>query len=65
MRIAAPADIRALKAADPDRATRWQQTHRRAFAWYLSRGYRVIGFQYAPPPGNSHYLLTDVPDHAP
>ena len=65
VRIAAPADIGALKAADPDRATHWQQTHRRAFAWYLSRGYRVIGFQYAPPPGNSHYLLTDVPDHAP
>ena len=62
VRIAVPSDIGALKATDPDRARHWQQTHRNAFAWFLSRGYRVAGFQQAPPPGDSHYLLTNLPD---
>ena len=65
VRIAAPADIGALKATDPDRAGQWQQTHRRAFAWYLSRGYRVAGFHHPPPPADSHYLLTNAAEPAP
>lgn len=65
VRVAAPADIDALKATDPDWARRWQETHRRAFGWYLSRGYRVAGFRHAPPPADSHYLLTNVADGAP
>lgn len=64
VRIAAPADIDALKAADPDLARRWRQTHRRAFPWYLSRGFRVAGFQNAPPPADSHYLLTNAAERA-
>ena len=57
VRIAAPADLGALKAADPQLAGAWQAAHRRAFAWYLARGYRVAGFHHAPPPADSHYLL--------
>ena len=60
VRIAAPADLGALKAADPDLAGLWQDAHRRAFAWYLGRGYRVAGFRHAPPPADSHYLLANV-----
>lgn len=64
VRIAVAADIDALKATDPDRARLWRKTQRRAFAWYLSRAYRVAGFQQAAPPDESHYLLTNVPDRA-
>ena len=60
VRIAAPADIDALKATDPDWARRWQETQRSAFGWYLSRGYRVAGFRHAQPPADSHYLLTSA-----
>ena len=64
VRVAAPADIDTLKAADPDLARRWQETHRRAFGWYFPRGYRVAGFRYAPPPADSHYLLTNAAEPA-
>ena len=65
VRIAAPADIGSLKAADPDRARRWQAAQRSAFAWHLPRGYRVAGFRHAPPPTDSHYLLTNAAEPAP
>ena len=65
VRVAAPADIDALKAADPDWAQRWQETQRAAFGSYFARGYRVAGFQHAPPPGDSHYLLTNAAESAP
>ena len=65
VRIAAPGDVGMLKATDPDRAGRWRQTHRRAFTWYLSRGYRVAGFQHVPSPADSHYLLTKVAESTP
>ena len=65
VRVAAPADIDALKATDPDWAQRWRETHRSVFGWYLSRGYRVAGFQHAPPPADSYYLLTNVAESAP
>ena len=64
VRVAAPADIDALKATDPDWARRWQETHRSAFGWYLSRGYRVAGFRHAPAPADPHYLLTNVAEPA-
>ena len=58
VRVAAPADIDAIKAADPARACAWQQTQRRAFTWYLANGYRVSGFEHHPAPDDSHYLVT-------
>ena len=64
VRVAAPADIDALKAADPACARAWQQIQRRAFAWYLANGYRVSGFEHQQAPDDSHYLVTRVPDPA-
>ena len=64
VRVAAPADIDALKAADPACARAWQQIQRRAFAWYLANGYRVSGFEHHQPPDDSHYLLARAPASA-
>ena len=64
VRVAAPADIDGLKAADPARARAWQQAQRRAFAWYLANGYRVSGFEHRRAPDDSHYLVTRAPDPA-
>ena len=64
VRVAAPADIDALKAGDPACARAWQQAQRRAFTWYLANGYRVSGFEYRPAPDDSHYLVTRVPGPA-
>ncbi|MYN67608.1 MAG: GNAT family N-acetyltransferase [Acidobacteria bacterium] len=64
VRVAAPADIDGLKAADPPRARAWQQVQRRAFTWYLANGYRVSGFEHRGAPGDSHYLVTRAPASA-
>ena len=61
VRVAAPADIDGLKAAEPARARAWQQVQRRAFTWYLANGYRVSGFEHRRAPGDSHYLVTRAP----
>ena len=57
VRVAAPADIDALKAADSSRARAWQRMQRLAFTHYLSRGYRVAGFERNAPPADSYYLV--------
>ena len=57
VRVAAPADIDALKAADPSRARAWQRMQRLAFTHYLGRGYRVSGFEHHAPPADSYYLV--------
>jgi predicted GNAT superfamily acetyltransferase len=64
VRVAAPADIDGLKAADPACARAWQQAQRRAFTWYLANGYRVSGFEHRRAPADSHYLVTRAPDAA-
>ena len=64
VRVAAPADIDALKAADPAYARAWQQIQRRAFAWYLANRYRVSGFEHQQAPDDSHYLVTRAPASA-
>lgn len=61
VRVAAPADIDGLKAADPACARAWQQAQRRAFTWYLANGYRVSGFEHRPGPDDSYYLVTRTP----
>lgn len=61
VRIAVPADIDAVKAADPERARAWQGTHRCAFGWYLGRCYRVAGFTCRPAPQDSWYVVTSEP----
>ena len=57
VRVAAPADIEALKAADSSQARAWQRAQRLAFTHYLSRGYRVRGFEHRAPPSDSYYLV--------
>ena len=57
VRVAVPSVIETVKAADLAQARAWQQTHRRAFTWYLDRGYRVAGFRCRPAPDDSWYLL--------
>ena len=57
VRVAAPADIEALKAADSSQARAWQRMQRLAFTHYLGRGYRVSGFDHRPPPADSYYLV--------
>ena len=61
VRVAAPADIDGIKAADPACARTWQQVQRRAFSWYLANGYRVTGFEHHQPPDDSYYLVTRTP----
>lgn len=58
VRVAVPADVEALKAADPARARAWRRAQRRAFTWYLANGYRVAGFERRPAPADSHYVVT-------
>ncbi len=56
-RVEIPRDIHALRDRDPDQAWRWRTTTRRAFLYYLKRGYRVGGFQGGPQEERSCYLL--------
>ncbi len=42
VRIAVPRD---LEAEPNDRRALWRQVTREAFAWYLARGYEVVGFR--------------------
>ena len=58
VRVAAPADIYAIKAADPAQARAWLALQRLAFTHYLGRGYRVTGFEHHAPPADSYYLVT-------
>lgn len=57
VRVAVPADVDAVKAADPARARAWRRVQRRAFTWYLANGYRVAGFEHRPAPADSHYVV--------
>ena len=57
VRVAAPADIDALKAIDASRARAWQRMQRLAFTHYLGRGYRVSGFEHHAPPADSYYVV--------
>jgi predicted GNAT superfamily acetyltransferase len=53
--IAVPDDIQDVIATAPQRASLWRETTRRAFLWYLERGYRVQGFVRAD--GGGYYKL--------
>ena len=64
VRVAVPADIYAVRAADPARARGWRETQRRAFTHYLGHWYRVSGFEYHAPPADSYYLVTSEPGAA-
>lgn len=63
VRVAIPADIHAVREADPDGAVRWRSATRRAFLHYLGLGYRVLGYLrpagagITPPDAPGHYVL--------
>ena len=42
---------------EPDVALAWRATTRRAFTWYLGRGYRIVGFASARDSGRCFYTL--------
>jgi predicted GNAT superfamily acetyltransferase len=55
--VAIPADVQALKLADPDAARGWRRSTRRAFEHYLARGYAVAGVGPGPEGDGSCYRL--------
>ena len=55
--VAIPADIQALKRANPQAAIAWRQSTRRAFEHYLKRGYAVRGIGPREGGEGSCYLL--------
>ncbi|HEX7088835.1 MAG TPA: GNAT family N-acetyltransferase [Longimicrobiales bacterium] len=57
VRIEVPADIEGVRASSMDLAMRWREAIRRAFSWYLGRGYRVVGFSRELEAGRCHYAL--------
>jgi predicted GNAT superfamily acetyltransferase len=58
VRVQIPDDIHAVLAADPAVARRWREATRRAFLWYLDRGYRVGGVGRVGGAGPVSYWLT-------
>lgn len=57
VRMEIPNDIMAVINRDATVARRWRDTTRRAFLWYLGRGYEVAGFQRDPETGRPFYRL--------
>lgn len=57
VRLEIPNDIMAVINQDATVARRWRDTTRRAFLWYLGRGYEVAGFQRDPATGRPFYRL--------
>ena len=58
VRIEIPPDINTLIERDPDVALAWRTTTRRAFTWYLGRGYQVVAFSAAPNMGRCFYTVS-------
>ncbi|MGD2135860.1 MAG: hypothetical protein PVF27_06855 [Gemmatimonadales bacterium] len=54
---AIPADIQALKSAEPELARRWRRATRRALQHYLGRGYRIVAFERVPQGGGAYLLV--------
>lgn len=57
VRIEIPTDIDAVRVGSLGLAQRWQASIRRAFLWYLGKGYSVRSFQRDIEDGRCHYLL--------
>ncbi|HWP39048.1 MAG TPA: hypothetical protein VNL18_15985 [Gemmatimonadales bacterium] len=57
VRVEVPEDIQQVRATSPDVARRWRATTRRAFLWYLDRGYVVQGFARDETTHRCFYLL--------
>jgi len=57
VRIEVPPDIQQVKKNDPGIAWQWRAVTRRAFLYYLGKGYQVEGI-YRDGDGRSFYILT-------
>jgi len=57
VRVQVPHDIMTVIHRDASVARRWRDTTRRAFLWYLGRGYEVAAFQPDPEAGRPFYRL--------
>jgi predicted GNAT superfamily acetyltransferase len=57
VRIEVPQDVQHVKEHDPLAARGWRAGTRRAFLWYLKRGYHVAGFLPGDPEARCFYLL--------
>lgn len=55
VRVEIPHDIQAVKAQSETRAQAWRASTRRAFMFYLERGYRVDGFYREEKEGRGFY----------
>jgi len=53
-----PEDIHIVRERSPQDAAEWRARTRRAFVWYLRRGYRVAAFSRDPATGRCYYGLT-------
>ena len=58
LRIEIPEDIQLVKAKSMEIGMKWRTATRRAFMWYLSRGYRVTGFYRDPISARCFYLVS-------
>lgn len=59
VRVIVPPDIFAVLDAAPEIARAWRATTRRAFEWYLARGWSVTGFRRDDKSGFPAYILTN------
>ena len=57
LRLRIPADIQALKAADPDAAVQWRAATRTAFEAYFARGYEAVELLREGADGSSYLLV--------
>jgi predicted GNAT superfamily acetyltransferase len=57
VRVEVPANIEDVNARSKDAGWQWRLTTRRAFQWYLPRGYRVTRFVRDPSTNRYYYLL--------
>jgi len=59
--VAIPPSFTEMLVRQPDAARAWRMASREIFLTYLSRGYRVIDFLFAPGGDQGTYLLEAVP----
>jgi len=52
-----PANFTDMQRRQPELALQWRMTTRTVFQTYLSRGYRVVDFLFAPEAGRGQYVL--------
>ncbi len=62
VRVEIPGDLQDVLARSRDLALRWRETTRRAFLWYLARGYAVSAFGRDTASDRRFYVLTAATD---